>query len=66
MHHYHEKLQRHNTICKKNMCEENICIKNKNEWINCIRRFKISPCPITYRECTQHWTDFIICSNKQK
>ena len=73
---YSEKLKRRNTTCYKNKYEKNICKKiihkkniceeNKTEWVNCIRRFEKSRCPIEYRECNQHWTDFIICSNRQK
>ena len=66
MYHYLGKLRRYNTVYKKNSCEENVCTKNKIEWIDCIKNFEKTRSPITYRECIQHWSDFIICSNRQK
>lgn len=45
--------------------KKNVCDEIRARWFNCIVIYKKTQ-PVKYRECSQHWVDFVNCTSKSK
>lgn len=46
--------------------KKNVCDEIRARWFDCVVIYKKNLSPVKYRECSQHWVDFINCTSKSK